>query len=77
MALWDNMITFFTIWKTVLKVKWRIGEDFATVSANETLRMEGLTHRLQTILKNVRSKQINVPFKGKLFTLCTYNNELR
>jgi len=41
---------FFTIWKTVLKVKWRIGEDFATVSANETLRMEGLTHRLQTIL---------------------------
>lgn len=46
---------FFTIWKTVLKVKWRIGEDFATVSANETLRMEGLTHRLQTIPKNFLS----------------------
>ena len=66
MALWDNMITFFTIWKTVLKVKWRIGEDFATVSANETLRMEGLTHRLQTILKEVNKSMYLKP----IFLLC-------
>jgi len=41
---------FFTVWKPVLKVEWWIGKYFATISTNKTLRVECLSHRLQTVL---------------------------
>jgi len=44
---------FFTIRQSVFKVEWRVGKYLATVSANKTLRMEGLAHRLQTVPQNL------------------------
>jgi len=41
---------FFTVGQSVFKVKWRVGKDLATVSANKTLRMKCLAHCLQTVL---------------------------
>lgn len=41
---------FFAIGKTVFQIKRRIGEDFSAVSTGEALGMEGLVHRLQTVL---------------------------
>jgi len=43
----------FTIRQSVFKVEWRVGKYLATVSANKTLRMEGLAHCLQTVPQNL------------------------
>jgi hypothetical protein len=40
----------FAVGQPVFKVERRVGEDLAAVGAHETLRVEGLAHRLQAVL---------------------------
>jgi len=42
---------FFTVGQSVFQVKWRVGEDFSTISTNKTLGMKCFAHGLQTILR--------------------------
>jgi len=52
----------FAVGEPVLEVEGRVGEDLATVSAHEALRVERPTHRLQAVLS---TRLLVLPIVGR------------
>lgn len=45
-----NMLTVFTVWKTIFQKEWTVAKEFAAVCTVKAFRVKLSANRIQTIL---------------------------